>query len=468
MNEIEQKIDDILSRGVGEFIDPDNTFREKLLKKARGEYEGDLIIKFGVDPTRPDIHLGHAVVLQRLRGLQDLGCKVVFLVGDFTASIGDPTGKSKTRPEIEQQEVEKNMQTYLDQIGKILRTEGEVFSWIRNSDWFVSPFDLQLPDNYQVNLNVVQDGKEISAPINPNSMEGKTIAFKETRMQKNTLGRNQIETVSIINLLWTLKHVTYRQLIARDMFQERIKAGEELYMHEVLYPIFQGVDSNVLARIYGSCDLEIGGTDQTFNMLMGRTMMKSSKQAPQSVLSLEILVGTDGKEKMSKSLDNYITITSDHKDMYGKIMSIPDDVIVHYFKLLTYTPFQDIEQIQKDLSSGDLHPRDLKMRLAREIVAIYHGEELAKEGEDSFVSTFQKGELPEDSHVVVVEQGAELGEVLLSEGIVASKNEFRRLIEGGAISNFDTGKKVETTDFMLVESVNLKVGKKRFVKVTVK
>jgi len=463
----ESKIENILSRGVGEFIDPNNTFKDKLLKKIRGEYSRDIIIKFGVDPTRPDIHLGHAVILHKLRGLQDLGCKVVFLVGDFTASIGDPTGKSKTRPEIEQEEIEKNMKTYIDQVGKILRTEKEVFSWIRNSDWFVSPLDLQLPDTYKVTLNAKKDSEDISIPINPNSMEGKAIVFQETRMQKKDLHRDRIETVSLINLLWTLKHITYSQLIARDLFQERIKSGEHLYMHEVLYPVFQGIDSDVLAKIYGSCDLEIGGTDQTFNMLVGRDVMKTNKRDPQSVLSLKILEGTDGKEKMSKSLDNYITITSEPNDMYGKVMSVPDTSLVNYFRLCTYTPLDAIEEIELKLKKSAINPRDIKMRLAKEIVSIYHGEESSQKAEEAFVTTFQKGKLPEDIEEVTVSQGIKLGELLLEKEFVTSKTELRRLIQEGAVSDFETGEKIESIDFVIEKSINLKIGKKRFLKIVV-
>lgn len=464
----EQKIDEILSRSVSEFIDPDGTFKEKLLKKARGEYPDDIVVKLGIDPTRPDIHLGHAVILHKLRQFQDIGCKVIFLVGDFTASIGDPSGKSKTRPEIEQTEIEKNMQTYLDQITKILRTEDEVFSWIRNSDWFVSPFDLNLPDSHKVTLTIKKDGEEIVIPIDPQSIEGRAITFTESRMQKNKLGHNKIENVSILNLLWVLKHITYARLIQRDMFQERIKSGEELYLNEMLYPIFQGIDSSVLAKIYGSCDLEIGGTDQTFNMLIGRDVMKASKQEVQSVMALKLLEGTDGKEKMSKSLDNYIEIAGDPNDMYGKIMSLPDTLITRYFELATYTPLDDIKKIGDKIKKDGVNPRDIKMRLAREIVSIYHGEEKAGHAEEVFTDTFQKGKFPGGSLEVMVKKDTALGDILLENNLVESKTELRRLIDAGAISDFDTGERIESVDFKVEKSLNLKVGKKRFLKITIK
>src|SRR3989344_3353304 len=294
-------VEEVLSRSVSTFVDPQGAFKDKLLKKINGQYKKDIVIKLGVDPSRPDIHFGHAVVLRKLRQFQDMGCKVVFLVGDFTARIGDPSGKSKIRPEIEQAEVDHNAKTYIEQVGKILRTEPSIFSWIRNSDWFTNITDLNLPDNYKVDMDVTVKGKTTKIEITPNSFVGKAVVFEQTRMQVRDL-----------------------HLIDRDMFQERIKSGGELYMHEMMYPILQGIDSFVLSQIYGSCDLEIGGNDQTFNMLMGRDIMKANKTEEQAVLSLEILPGLDGKEKMSKSLNNYITITDSPSEMFGKIMSIPD------------------------------------------------------------------------------------------------------------------------------------------------
>ena len=291
--EITRIINEIFTRGVGTFIDPNDVFRNKIIAKARGEYHEDIIVKFGVDPTRPDIHLGHAVVLRKLRQMQVLGCKVVFLIGDYTAQIGDPTGKSKVRPEVEQSAVEANMKTYLDQVGKILSSDKTVFSWIRNSDWFTTITDLDLPDDYKVNMKIDAPGlpsKEISIP--PNSFVGKAIVFEETRMQKS-IGAKSIAVVTMRSLLWGLKHITLAQLIERDMFQQRVKDGESLFMHEMLYPVFQGIDSDILAQVYGTCDLEVGGTDQTFNMLMGRKIMEVNKRIPQAVLSCELLVGLD-------------------------------------------------------------------------------------------------------------------------------------------------------------------------------
>lgn len=465
--EIKKTIDEIFTRGVGTFIDPEDVFRKKLIAKAKGEYEKDIIIKFGVDPTRPDIHLGHAVVLRKLRQLQDLGCKVVFLIGDYTAQIGDPTGKSKVRPEVEQSVVEENMKTYLDQVGKILNTDKKVFSWIRNSDWFTTITDLDLPQDYKVNMKIEAPNfptKELSIP--PNSFVGKAIVFEETRMQK-MISTKGIAVVTLRSLLWGLKHVTLAQLIERDMFQERIKEGESLFMHEMLYPVFQGIDSDVLAQVYGTCDLEIGGTDQTFNMLQGRKMMEINKRHPQSVLSCALLVGLDGKEKMSKSLDNYVGIIDESADMFGKLMSIPDAVMGTYLELCTFTTMDDVEDIMKKLALGKTHPRDVKMDIAQQIVEIYHGRDAGMLARESFINTFQKKEVPSDMPSITVASGSLLVDALIAESIVSSKTEFRRLVDEGAIRE-DGELKITNPFFAITSDMVLKIGKHRFVRLRVK
>ena len=466
--EAENAISDILERGVGSFIDPDSSFRKKLIAKASGLYPQDIVIKFGVDPTRPDIHLGHSVVLHKLRQLQDLGCKVIFLIGDYTAQIGDPTGKSKTRPEVEQSVIETNMQTYLDQVGKILKLEPECFSWIRNSDWFTTITDLDLPSDYKVSMDVTLPGgtKTEHIAFDPNSFVGKAVVFEETRMQKK-LGVKQVSVVTMRSLLWGLKHITLAQLIERDMFQKRIKDGESLFMHEMLYPVFQGIDSDLLAQVYGSCDLEVGGTDQTFNMLMGRKIMETNKRPPQAVLAFELLVGIDGKEKMSKSLDNYVSIIDTPADMFGKLMSIPDQVIPEYLSLATFTPSLEIKTIIKDLASGKAHPKEVKMDLAQQIVEIYHGRDAGQRAREGFVNTFQKKEIPEDILSVTSKKDTALVDVLLEAKLIASKGEFRRLIEEGAIRE-DGNTKISDTSFVVSKDIVLKIGKHRFVKIIIK
>ena len=449
-------IEELFSRGVSSYIDPDNTFRKKIEGKIAGTYTGDVIIKLGVDPTRPDIHIGHAVILRKLRQFQDIGCKVVFLIGDYTTQIGDPTGKSKVRPEISQAEIEANMYTYLTQVGKVLKTTPDVFSWIRNSDWFLNVTDIEPSARARISLN--------SLVINPSSFVGKAVIFEETRMQKTALKRPNIQTVSLSRVLSTLRHITHARLIERDMFQKRLNSNNELYMHEMLYPVLQGIDSSVIATIYGSCDLEIGGTDQHFNMLIGRDVMKLNKQPEQAVMSLDILEGLDGKEKMSKSLDNYVGITDEPNDMFGKIMSIPDVLIPRYFKLAAYTPIAEIAEIEKGLKSESLHPRDTKMRLAKEITAIYHGEKLAQSAQDSFVNTFSKGNIPEKVPEVVLAPEATAIDALISAECVPSRAEARRLIEAGGLTNLDTDTKVIHPNISLPRGV-YRAGKHRFFKV---
>lgn len=449
----DKEIEELLSRAVGECIDPDGAFRKKL--------ESDptkIVIKFGVDPTRPDIHLGHAVILRKLRKFQDLGCKVIFLIGDLTAQIGDPTGKSKVRPDISQIEIEANMKTYLDQVGKILNLDPQVFSWIRNSDWFVGITDVATEAGLKIEGDI--DGVKFSLPPLPaNHFLAKTFVWEQTRMQKG-----QVQSYSFLNMLGILKHITLNRLLERDMFQDRLKEGRELYMHELFYPILQGIDSSALAKVYGSCDLEVGGTDQTFNMLVGRDIMKMSEQRPQAVLAFEILEGLDGKEKMSKSLDNSISITDVPDNMYGKVMSIPDSSIARYFKLATYAPLEDIAEIEKQLESGKANPRDIKMRLAREIVAIYHGEAAAQGAEKAFVETFAEGRIPEGVEEAKVESGELLVDILIRKEIVSSKTDFRRLVEAGAVRNLDTDSLVDATD-ALANSGTYRIGKKRFLKI---
>jgi tyrosyl-tRNA synthetase len=457
MNRDEQA--ELFERGVSTFIDPDGVFKDKLERKAKGEYKKDIVIKFGVDPTRPDIHLGHAVVLRRLRQFQDLGCKVVFLVGDYTAQIGDPTGESKIRPELTITEIQKNMKTYLEQVGKILRDDPAVFSWITNSDWFLNVTDVSA----NVDAKLELEGKKIE----PNSFIGKALLFENTRMQRKIGPDKGIIGITLRGLLWTLKHITHQRLIERDMFQDRLKSGSELYMHEMLYPVLQGIDSFALSHIYGSCDLEMGGADQTFNMLMGRDVMKANGVEQQAVLAMKIIPGTDGKEKMSKSLDNYIGINETPEEIFGKTMSIPDSLMKEYFLLATYTPIAEVEEMEKKLESGKLHPRDMKLRLAREITAIYHGTDAAKKAEEGFIDTFSRGGVPKEIVVVKVASGSKLGDVLLSQGLVDSKSEFQRLLKEGAIKNIDTDSSLDESHVSLEDNITLRIGKHRFIKIEI-
>lgn len=476
--DIETQLDEVFSRGVANLVDPQGVFRQKVLKKAKGEYTKDIIVKWGADPTRPDIHLGHAIVLRKLRKLQDLGCKVVFVVGDFTTMIGDPTGKNKARPEISRQKIEENMKTYLDQVGKILRTDDAVFSWVPNSDWFTSITDLNLSADSKIGFQVMHDGVKITTPIDPNTVVGKAIVFENTRKQisaQTSPIRKQISVVTLTGFLWTLRHITHAQLIKRDMFQDRIAKGEDLYMHEMMYPVLQGIDSSIINILYGSCDMEIGGTDQTFNMLMGRQIQEINKTNNevsgvstdlQAVMTVDLLEGTDG-EKMSKSLDNYVSITDEPNNMYGKILSIPDNLIVQYFTLCTYAPLTEISNIARDLEHSAKNPKDIKMRLAREIVATYHGQDKALIAESAFANTFKHGEVPHDASEVTVIAGEKLLDILLREHVAPSKTEFRRLIREGAITIIETSEKISDPDFVVTKSINVRIGKRRFLKIKI-
>ena len=480
---VDKKKIDELFRGVGKFIDPDDIFRKKLETSPE-----KIVIKFGVDPTRPDIHLGHAVVLHKLRQFQDLGCKVIFLVGDFTGSIGDPTGKSKVRPEIDNKIMVENVNTYISQIPKILKIEpitsaeknvnivrdsnnfvvdSPWFGWMRNNEWFQSVDDITTEGASSEALKFkIEEGNEISVPIN--SFIAKAVLYENTRLQKVFLKRKDIKNVSFINILSALRKISFSQLIERDMFQERIKKGEPLFMHEMLYPVIQGIDSEVISEIYGSCDLEVGGTDQIFNMLMGRKVMemvKSDKREIQAVLAFKLLEGTDGKEKMSKSLDNYIGVTDEPSDMCGKVMSIPDSSIINYFELCTTIPMDEIEDMQKKLKEKAVNPKDLKMRLAFEIVKIYHGEKKAKEAEENFVKTFQKKEIPDEMEEIKAEVGEMLSEILVKNKVLSSKGEWRRLVLENAIHDLGNDTNITDVNLKVSENLTLKIGKKRFVKI---
>jgi len=453
--EKKEKIDDLLTRGVGEFIDPEGIFRKKLETSPE-----KIIIKFGVDPTRPDIHLGHAVVLQKLRQFQDLGCKVVFLVGDFTAQIGDPTGKDKIRPEIAYEEVKKNMKTFLEQVKIILRQEKKVFAWINNMDWFISITDLVFDPAKKIKIEGA-GGKSITVPSN--TFIGKAAEYDLIQRQK-VFSRN-ILNITTRTFLFTLRKITHSRLIARDLFEKRLKEGEELFMHEMMYPVLQGIDSYVLARIFGSCDLEVGGTDQHFNMLMGRDVLKINGLKPQAVLTFKLLEGLDGKEKMSKSLDNYVGITDEPFLMYGKIMSLPDVLIPKYFELCTFTPLREIKEIEAKMKKGTLHPKEAKMHLAKQITAIYHGEEKAEKAEEGFIKTFQKGEIPEETTEIKIKKGESLAEAVIQNKIISSKTEWRRLLKEGAVKNLTSGEKIFDPLYLPESGEKFKIGKKKFIEI---
>jgi tyrosyl-tRNA synthetase len=431
-----QKIDELLTRGVGEFVDPDGIFRKKLENNPE-----KIVIKFGIDPTRPDIHLGHAVVLRKLRQFQDMGCKIIFLIGDYTAQVGDPSGKNKTRPEISIKDITDNTNTYLQQVSSLLDiSDKKKYEWIANSAWYQSATDYPVGD-----------------------MKHKADSWEKDRTRYKSFRQDgALPTTTLWNFMFVLKHITHANLVDRDMFQKRIKNSEHLYMHEMMYPILQGIDSDSIALLFGSCDLEVGGTDQHFNMLMGRDIMQINKKMPQAVLSFKILEGLDGKEKMSKSLDNYIGITDEASNMYGKIMSIPDSSIGNYFELCTFTAMDEVESIRKSISEGKGSPRDTKMNLAKQIVEIYHGKKEADRAEEGFVKTFQKKEIPDEIEEVSGE--GKPVEILVANNIAESISVARRLFDAGAVTDMTDNKKLTQKDTF--ESGHVyKIGKHHFIKI---
>jgi tyrosyl-tRNA synthetase len=386
--------DELLTRGVDQIIGRDEL--EAALKEGR-----KLRIKFGVDPTRPDLHIGHAVVMRKLRQLQDKGHTIIFLIGDYTTKIGDPSGKSKTRPMLTDDEIAANVKTYLDQVGLLLNTKKIEIRY--NSEW---------------------------------------------------LGK--LKFSDLINLA---SKVSVAQTIERDDFKNRLAAGEELALHELLYPLMQAYDSVVL-----EADVEFGGSDQLFNLLAGRALQKKLGQRPQVVFTCDLLVGLDGVKKMSKSLDNYIGVTDAPVDMYGKVMSLPDQLIGPYYKLCTEIPQETIDALIKTLAEG-ANPRDSKASLAREIVRLYHGAAAALKAEESWNATFRDKSGPTADQIEDLKLPAgetRLIDVLAQAQIVSSRTEVRRLIAQNGLRIND--EVVADEQLQLKKGDSLQVGKHRFFK----
>ncbi len=356
-------IEKLLTRGVAEVV-----VREDLEQKLRGDKQ--LRIKLGVDPTRPDIHLGHYVAFRKLREFQRLGHKVVIIIGDWTARIGDPSGRSVQRQMMTEEEVRYNAQTYLDQLSKVVDVDEAEVVW--QSEWF-GAFTLE----------------------------------------------------DVIRL--TAKY-TVAQMLTREDFQTRYESGSPIAVTELLYPLLQAYDSVAIRS-----DVEMGGTDQTFNLLVGRDIQRESGQEPQNIFTVPILVGTDGHQKMSKSLDNYIAVNDTPDDMYGKVMSIPDEPMGEYYRLLTDVPQEEIDQMLADAKSGAVNPRDLKARLAKMIVADLHSPADAERAEAAFDSVYRQHQLPEEMPEVSIASGTGILQVLTASGVAKSNREARRLIEQGGI-----------------------------------
>ncbi len=390
----------LISHGVADLL-PEDEFKKKLEKSVATNTP--LIVKLGLDPTAPDIHLGHTVVLRKLKLFQDFGHKVIILIGDFTARIGDPTGKSVTRPPLTEEQVITNAKTYQEQIFKVLDPEKTEVRF--NSEW--------------------------------------------------------LSKLDFADVLKLASKYTVARMLERDDFHKRYTEGRPISIHEFMYPLMQGYDSIAL-----KADVEFGGTDQTFNLLMGRHLQGEEGMPEQTIITMPILEGLDGVQKMSKSLGNYIGISEAPSEMYGKAMSIPDELMMRYFMLVTDMSIEEQEQLSKDLESGAAHPRDVKMKLAHTIVRLYHGEEAANFGQDEFVRVFQKHAMPTDipeHKVSITEEPIFVPQLLSDAGLTASNGEARRSIKAGAFKI--DGEKCNEEHIVLKDGMVLQVGKRKFIKI---
>ncbi len=393
-----KKIEEFLTRGV-ENIYPNTDFlRKKLLS---GEKQ---TMYLGIDPTGPTLHLGHAIPIKKLSEFQKLGHKVILLIGDFTAMIGDPDKLSVRKP-LTRKEVLNNAKNYKKQLSKFLD-----FGW----------------------------------------------GGAELKYNSKWLGQLSFE-----NLLKLSSHLTQAQIIKRSMFQERIKQNKDIYLNEFMYPLMQGYDSVVM-----NVDGEIGGNDQTFNMLVGRDLLKKINNKEKFVIATKLLEDPNGV-KMGKTMGNMLAFGDEPSEMFGKVMSWTDGMILSGFELCTYIPMEEIEKIKQEMLSG-INPRDIKVRLAKEIVTIYHSKAEADKAEENFVKTFKEGGLPEKIDEVEALSGESLADLSVKAGLVKSKGEFRRLVMENAVSNQETGDKINDPAYKVISAAIFKIGKRRFLKVVVK
>lgn len=390
----------ILKRGVAQ-IAPQDGLKAKLEKSYKTGKP--LIVKLGCDPSRPDLHIGHAVVLRKMRQFQDLGHKAVLIIGDFTGMIGDPSGRSKTRPPLTLEETRANGRSYYEQAGRILDTDPQKLEIRYNSEW--------------------------------------------------------LDAMSFSDVIKLAGSTTVAQMLVRDDFEKRYRSGEPISIHELLYPLAQAQDSVELGA-----DVELGGTDQLFNLLLGRSLQEHIGQEPQIALCMPILEGTDGVEKMSKSLDNYIGVMEAPQEMYGKTLSIPDNLIFRYLELATDVPLEELPAREEEIKQD---PRNAKHRLAWDIVRLYHGEAAANAARDHFERTVVRGEAPDDiPELNVGESTISVIDAIRQAGFAASNGEARRFIQQGAVTV--DGEKVDdplASIDLSGEPVVLRVGKRRYVRV---
>jgi len=392
---------EFLKRGTIEVF-TEQELAEKLTEAGRGGRQ--LRIKLGLDPTSPDIHLGHTVVLRKMRQFQDLGHRAVLIIGDYTARIGDPTGQNTTRPMLSPEEIEQNARTYFEQAGKILDTSDEKFEVRYNGEW--------------------------------------------------------LEKMTLMELIQLAAKKTVAQMLQRDSFKLRLQAEIDVYTHEFLYPLMQGYDSVMVKS-----DVELGGTDQTFNNLVGRDIQKAYDQQPQIVITMPILVGLDGKEKMSKSKGNYIGVTDEPNDMFGKVMSISDDMMENYFTLLTDLPGERIAEL---VNPEKTHPKEAKVLLGKTIVGQFYNEATARNAAAHFDKVFARKQLPDDIRQVEIAAGPiAAGKLLVHCKLVGSGSEAKRMIRQSAVAI--DGRKITdpNTEITPAARMVIQVGKRRFARLVI-
>ena len=394
MMTIDQQLE-VIQRGVDEIL-PLDELKKKLEKNK------PLRIKLGMDPTAPDLHLGHTVVMNKMKQLQDLGHEVIFLIGDFTGMIGDPTGKNVTRKPLSKKDILENAKTYSDQVFKILDKDKTKIAF--NSEWM-----------------------------------------------------NKMSSTEMISL--ASKH-TVARMLERDDFSKRYKGGQAISIHEFLYPLVQGYDSVALRA-----DMELGGSDQKFNLLVGRELQKQANMEPQVILTMPILEGLDGVQKMSKSLDNYIGVDEDPDSMFGKIMSISDDLMWRYLELLSFESVETIASWRREVENGE-NPRNIKFRLAEEIISRYHNIEQAKKAQQNFIDRFAKNQIPDEMDEFTFSKGIKLANLLKDSKLVNSTSEAFRMIKQGAVKM--DGEKINDKDLTPNEGTSVyQVGKRKFARVTI-
>ncbi|WP_457575742.1 tyrosine--tRNA ligase [Desulfomarina sp.] len=400
MVSIEKQLE-LIERGAVDCIS-----REELIRKLKKSEETGvpLKVKAGFDPTAPDLHLGHTVLLQKLKHFQDLGHDIYFLIGDFTGMIGDPTGKSDTRKALTVEQVAENAESYKSQVFKILDPE-------------------------------------------------------KTRVVFNSTWLGKLTSYDMIKLA---SQLTVARMLERDDFKKRFDSGKPISIHEFLYPLIQGYDSVAM-----EADVELGGTDQLFNLLMGRDLQRSRGQEPQIVLTMPLLEGLDGVNKMSKSLGNYIGITESADNIYGKVLSVSDDLMFRYYELLSDLDSSDIQELATKVKDGTLHPKEVKKQLARELTGRFHSSEAALAAEENFEKVFKKGGIPDEieEFTCSVPEPVWLPQLLVDTGLVKSTSEGRRMIKQNAVS-IDGGKITDVNKMVVPEGTPLlKVGKRRFCRV---